>query len=263
MMMNYLSKDSRKKRNNFFLFLFLIVFLFFYSELKNVFFGVFEFISYPVWVSENYINEHTINPSGFLISKKTLLFANEQLKKDLNEAELMLSDRNALLKENLELKEIMGRTNNQNLILASVLAKPNISVYDTVIVDAGNNIDIKEGSKVFVLGNILIGEVEEVNNRTSKIKLFSSPKEKLEVMIGFGNIITVATGKGAGNFEMEVPRDVDVEVGDPVVSVGINSPTLGSVEEIISDPINPFKKVLFKSPVNLFEIKWVQILKQD
>ncbi len=260
MMMNYHSRDNKNKKTKWFFVVVLVVVMFFYSEVIGAFSGLFQSIISPIWVAENNLSATTINPLGFLVSKKQLLLSNEQLRKDVSEAEMMLADRNLLLKENLELKEIMGRVRVDDFVLASVLSKPNVSEYDTLIVDAGRDLNIKEGDKVLVLGDILVGEVAEVDKKTSKIKLHSSSKEEVEVMVGLFNVSATAVGKGGGNFEIKIPRGVDVEVGDPVASYGLNAPVFGSVEEIISTPADSFKTLLFKSPVNFFEIKWVQII---
>ncbi|OGD66727.1 hypothetical protein A2442_01195 [Candidatus Campbellbacteria bacterium RIFOXYC2_FULL_35_25] len=263
-MMSYLSRDSKKKKNKLFLVLLLAVVLFFYSQILNILGGVFDFIVYPIWVTENKIDEKTISPLGFFVSKKTLIVSNEQLKKDINEAEAMLVGRNALVKENLELKEILGRVSNpENFILASVLSKPNSSLYDILVVDAGNNLNIKKGSKVFASGNILIGEVFEVSEKSSKVRLYSSSKERVGVNVGLFNISTDAFGRGAGNFEIKLPRDTDIELGDPITSLVSSLQIVGSVEEINTDPIDSFKTILFKSPINIFELKWVQISKTE
>lgn len=263
-MMNYHSKDNRGKKTKWFFAILLLVVLFFYSNVTGFLQKTLQVFIYPVWIAESYLDESAINPFGFLLSKKKLLIANEQLKKDITEAELMLGDRKVLLKENVELKEILGRRSNlEKIVLASILAKPNRSLYDTLIVDAGENLNIKKGDKVFALGNILIGVVDEVDKKTSKIKLFSSQQEKIDVMVGFYNVNAVAIGKGGGNFEIKLPRDTEVDMGGIVTMTGLNSPVLGSIEEIISDPADPFKTLLFKSPVNMFELKWVQILKSE
>lgn len=263
-MMSYRLKDNRGKKKKWFFVIFLLFLLFFYSNITNFLQKTLQVFIYPVWITENYLDENTINPFGFLASKKELLVFNEELKKDLVEAELMLVDRGVLLKENLELKEILGRSGNiENTVLVAILAKPNRSLYDTLIVDAGKNLDIKKGDKVFALGNVLIGVVDEVDEKTSKVKLFSSQQEKIDVTLGFYNINVIAVGKGGGNFEIRLPRDTEVDVGEIVTMSGFNSPVLGSIEEIISDPVDPFKTLLFKSPVNMFELKWVQILKSE
>ncbi|MBU1557916.1 hypothetical protein KKC45_03060 [Patescibacteria group bacterium] len=241
----------------------LVLVVFFYSNLIKSFSGLFQSVITPIWVAENKISENTANPLGFLSSKKDLIIKNEQLQEDIITAEMMLADRNLLLKENLELKEIMGRSDSSDFILASVLNKPNVSEYDSLIIDAGNSLGVKIGDKVTVLGDVIIGEIVEVGTKTSKVKLYSSSGEETETMVGLFNISATAVGKGGGNFEIKIPRGVEVEIGDPISSYGLNAPVFGSVEEIISSPADSFKILLFKSPINIFELKWVQILKSE
>ncbi len=253
---------QNKKKKLFWLILIILV-LFFYSQVLGLLGGVFRALIYPIWITENTLENRIISPFDFLTTKKNLLIANKQLKEDIWKDKLMLADRNLLLKENIELKEMMGRLKKGDMILASVIAKPNVSVYDSLIVDAGKNLGIKKGDKVFASGNILIGEIAETDKKTSKVRIFSSPKEKTSVSVGLSNIDTIAVGRGGGNFEIKLPRGADVKIGDPVFMKGINAVVLGSVEEIISNPIDSFKTLLFKSPVNLFELQWVQISKSE
>ncbi|MDD2934972.1 MAG: rod shape-determining protein MreC [Candidatus Pacebacteria bacterium] len=264
MTMNYhLKTNNRKKSRKFFWFVLVVLIIFAYPKIANLFSGVFKSALTPFWNSENKLEEKSLNLFGFFSTKEKLLSANEQLKKDLLEAEMMLADRNLLLKENLELKEFMGRLITDDMILASVLAKPNASLYDTAIIDVGNNLGIKVGDKIFVQGNILIGEIAEVSKNISKVKFYSSFKEQVSVMVGLYNIEATAVGRGAGNFEIKLPRDIDIKVDDPVFIAGTEARVLGNVAEIIFDPKDPFQLVLIKSPVNLFELKWVQILKSE
>lgn len=260
-MMSYHSRDKRKKKIKLFFIILFVLVLVFYSQITSVFNSALKFLIYPIWVTEENISTNILNPAGFLVSKKKLIIANEQLKKDIIEAEMMLADRNLLLKENLELKEIFGRRVVNDLLLASVLSGPSHSLYDSLVIDAGKNFDIQKENKLYAFGNILIGEVDSVDSKTSNIKLYSSPSEETEVLVGLFNVRGTAVGRGSGNFEIKLPRDVDVEIGDPVFIEGTNSSILGSVGEIIESPIDPFKILLLKSPVNLFELKWVQVLK--
>lgn len=265
MTMNYHLKinNNRKKSRKFFWFVLIILIIFAYPKISNLFSGVFKSTLTPFWNSENGLEEKSPNFLGFFLTKGKLISTNEQLKKDLSEAEMMLVDRNLLLKENLELKEIMGRLVTNDMVLASVLAKPNASLYDTAIIDAGNNLGIKVGDKVFVSGNILVGEIADVSKNNSKVKFYSSFKEQVSVMVGLYNIEATAVGRGAGNFEIKLPRDTDIKVDDPIFIAGTESRVLGNVAEIIFDPKDPFQLILVKSPVNLFELKWVQVLKSE
>lgn len=263
-MMNYHSKDNKNKKTKLLLVTLFFILLFFYSELIGILNGFFNFVTYPIWVSEKKIKEQIINPISFATDKKDLILSIKKLKSELNSAQLEIARKNILLKENIELKEIMGRTDNpDSIILASVLAGPGVSVYDTLIVDVGNNLGVKEGDQVFAKGNIFIGKITKVMNNKSIIKLYSSPKEEVSMRVGFNNINSIAKGIGGGNFEVKVPRDADVHLGDPVFTSEINPLLLGSVEEIYSDKIDPLKTLLFKSPLNIFELKWVQILKTE
>ncbi len=259
MMTNFHSKHKRQKSRKFFWFLLLVLILFFYSNIISLLGGVFEFVAYPVWITKSELSERAINPLGFANSKKSLLVSVNQLKKEKKELELMLEDRNLLLKENLELKEILDRKEGRDLLLASVLAKPNISIYDSLVLDAGSNLGVKKGDRVFADGNILIGEIEEAQNKTSRTKLYSSADEKTDVYVGLNNVLAIAIGQGGGNFIIQLPKDLDIQVDDPVFVAGISSSSIGLVVEINTTPTDSFQTLLVKSNVNLFELGWVQV----
>ncbi len=58
---------------------------------------------------------------------------------------------------------------------------------------------------------------------------------------------------------MIMPQDFTLVKGDQVVLPGIVPYVLGIVETIISDPRDPFVKALLVSPVNIQELKFVQV----
>ena len=68
-------------------------------------------------------------------------------------------------------------------------------------------------------------------------------------------------GRGGGNFEMILPRDFILEKGTEVVLPVITPYTLGIVQTILSDPRDSFQKALLASPVNIFELKFVEVEK--
>ena len=102
----------------------------------------------------------------------------------------------------------------------------------------------------------------------SKVVLFSSSGEKTEVVISLGqnpvsgsnkNIFMDLVGRGGGNFEMVLPRDFTLTKDDKVVLPGISSYVVASVESTISDPRDPFMKALLVSPVNIQDLKFVEV----
>ncbi len=192
-------------------------------------------------------------------SKRELYLENEKLRKTLNELSVKLSDYDAIVKENSRLGEILGRNQDRAIILSMVLSKPNRSLYDTLIIDTGLSSEAKEGSLVFA-GETLIGKVARVSGNSSKVKLYSSWGEKTEVNIGEKNIPATAAGLGMGNFEIKLPRDAEVKEGDAVMfseEYGLLG-TVGAIEKKESDP---FQTILAKSPVNISELGWVQVVR--
>lgn len=215
----------------------------------------------PVFLLGNNVGSKLDNLGSYFSFKNSLFLQNEELKTKLNENELRMSNYNVLLAENEILKEVLGRnTENKNFILSAILAKPNRSIYDTLVIDAGSLNEVKIGDLVFALGNIPIGRVSEIFPNSSKVVLFSSPREKTQAIIN--DSFLEITGRGGGNFEIILPRDFKLEKGTPVLMPGMDSYVLAVAETIISDPRNPFTEALLVSPVNIQELKFVQIEKQ-
>ncbi len=197
---------------------------------------------------------------SFFSSKKSLTLENEELKRQIESKTAELLNYHLLLDENNALKEILGRKKEEvPLVLASILSKPNQSPYDTLIIDLGDNKGIKVGSMVFASANIPIGRVAAVYSYTSKVVLFSSPGQRTEVVTPVNDIFTEAVGRGGGNFEIQLPRDVSLEKGTEVTLPGINSYVLGIVEDVASESRDSFQKILIVSPVNIQELKFVQV----
>lgn len=278
--MSYLL-DKKIKRNKLFKYTIAIVILFFliypgtkisawvYFRLSSLTHAVLR----PVLILGNNIGGSLSNTGAYFYSKNSLFLENENLKSKLAEQEARMSNYSSILDENLKIKETLGRkTEKANMILVSILSKPNQSPYDTLVVDMGAKSGLVSGQKVFALGNVPIGRVAEVYLNTSKIILYSNPGEKTEVIISGkptsnafgmtgtgGDTFMQIVGRGGGNFEMILPRDFVLEKGTEVVLPGITPYTVGIVQTIISDPRDSFQKALLSSPVNIQEIKFVEV----
>jgi len=164
-----------------------------------------------------------------------------------------------LSQENEELKNILGRkASSSPMILASIIKKPPFTAYDIYIVDVGDNI-VAIGDRVYVEGNVLVGEVVEVSGKYVKVKLYSSYGEKYDVLIGKSNIQTTATGHGGGSFEVILPRESKVLINDDVFIPTLSSSIFGIVKSINIEPAKAFSTILFSQPINIYEQKWVQI----
>ena len=263
--MSYLldKKARRKKYLSIFL---LLVFLFVLFIFRV---GIYRGISFavtsifrPILIVGNKTGDAWGSFLSVFHSKSSLLKENESLQIDIDSMEARMANYSALLDENLKLREILGRKEeNKNLVLAAILSKPNQSPYDTLIIDVGEEEKIEVGEEVLALGSIPIGYIAEVYPKYSKVILFSNPGEKTEVVIPGRDVFMQLVGRGGGNFEMILFRDFVLPVGTGVVLRGINPKVFAIVETIITDPRESFQKALLVSPVNVQELKFVEIEK--
>lgn len=264
--MEYLSKNNKKKNNKTKIFCFGIVLIliatFYFGELF-VLTGPLHYVGKPLWWLKNYSVEVISNITIIIQTKEKLLEDNMKLKTELSKINSQLLLSQLLLAENNELKSMLGRKNSdQKFILANVLAKPNLSPYDSLILDIGEDYGIKEGDKVIVDNDIIIGKIESVYSKTAKVQLYSFPNETLNVAIGFNKVIGIAEGKGGGNFEIKFPREVLIKKGDVVVLPEMDLFILGVVGSILTTPEDSLQTILFRIPINIFELRWVQILQE-
>lgn len=214
----------------------------------------------PIWKAEKFFSNGFYNLNYFFRTKSSITNENHNLIDEISYLRLSMSDYQILKNENIELKELLGKVGeNNDFVLGNILSKPNRSPYDTLIIDAGTNAGIKEGDVVYANGVSPIGSVGKVYDKTSLISLYTNPGQKTEGFIDVSNVSVELTGRGGGNFEMIIPMELSVEKGTIIYLPGNNSEIIAYVDEIISSPTDPFKKVILSSPVNVQNLKWVQV----
>jgi hypothetical protein len=108
--------------------------------------------------------------------------------------------------------------------------------------------------------DIAFGEVIESFANESRVVLYSSAEQITNVTIGPENISAEAEGIGGGNFKIFLPRDVPVEIGELIVVPALHSDILGVVGMVRSSPSDALKEILFKTPLNVQELKWVYVI---
>lgn len=194
-------------------------------------------------------------------SKSSLISERNDLSERVQELEAQLIGMPTLIDENIKLTEILARKKPESqIVMARILARPNQSLYDTLVIDVGSNDGIVVGQKVFGKGNLPIGLVSEVDIKNSKVKLFSTAGEKTKAVIIGNDIIVDLVGQGGGTFETTLPRDILVEKGTNVATLD-DGLTVAIMEESLADSRDPFQRILFRSPVNLFELRFVSVEK--
>lgn len=210
-----------------------------------------------VFVKENVIGFFSTIKTAFLF-KSDLLREIESLKSELEIRDLDTLEMNLVRIENEELKDALNRIEAKNTILARVLANPGVTFYDSMTIDQGENAGIKKDDKVLYY-DVPIGLISDVYKNTAKVSLYSSYGNEFDVKIGGNSFSTKAVARGGGNFVAKVPKGTDINEGDIVKIPQIGNKVFATVEKIESKPADTFETVYFKSPINVFEIGWVEV----
>lgn len=262
--MNYLLKsssfDDRKKNAKkkvfaVILVLFIAIIILASTPARNILF----FVAEPIWKVKNLIADSSF--FEYFRTKQGLIDERVAIERKLFMVGDLLALNETLKKENETLKSLLGRQDTKlKTVLASILAKPPQLPYDSLLIDIGENQQIKVGDQVVANTNIYIGEVSEVLSHSAKVSLYSTPGRKLSVVLGASAVTAEAVGIGGGNFNILLPREVEVKEGDVIVIPAITSNVFGIVEKVDFQDKDSAQKVLFKSPVNISELSFVEVV---
>lgn len=220
-----------------------------------------ELITVPLWRLDTRVSLIGKDLYYYFTSRNALENYVTGLKNQVQNLESANAELQVLKDENTKLKNQMSRSENQQRVLATILVKPNRTPYDTIIVDAGSAEGVVAGSKVYANGNTLIGTVADVSNHTAHITLFSTPGQETDGVVVGSDITVTLTGRGGGAFEIDVPREVVLPEGNVVTNVATFSNPIAIIGTQISSDRDAIKKILAKTPINIQELKWVEIVK--
>lgn len=240
-------------------FIFLIIFL----VLASL--GIFastsplvHYIGRPIWKTKTAVVNNLENISYAVRTKSSVYKDNENLLNENRDLKTGMIDYQILKDENIALKETLGRKPvNKNLILSNILTKPNYSPYDTITIDIGSNSGISVGDVVYSNALLPLGEVSAVYTNTSLVTLYTNPGQVTEAMIEGTNTSVELIGRGGGNFEMSIPVDLPFTKGTLVYLPNLQTEIIAVMQDVISLPNDPAKKVILSSPVNVQSLKWV------
>jgi cell shape-determining protein MreC len=162
-----------------------------------------------------------------------------------------------LQSENSQLKAELGRSDHPKGILATTLFAPGNTLYDTFVIDAGSDQGIVLGQTAYAFGSVALGTVSAVQQHTATVLLSSDPGRETSATVVGSNTAVTLIGRGAGEYEVHMPRDVKFSVGDTIQYESTVPHILATIQEVTSDPRDPFQRLLAKAPVNLQNLKWV------
>lgn len=214
----------------------------------------------PAWLART-TEEAVLSGITQLTPKSVILERNTQLEERVLSYEASLIELQQVKNENeLLRKELNYLPVKQASVLAQVIGKPNHSLFNTMVIDVGIDQGVKVGQLVTSQGVLGVGTVVSVSSKTATVELFGAPHFEGEVLLSNKGITVPATGKGSGNFEIHIPREVEVTDGDLLAFPQNPGITIGIVKSIIFDPRDPFQTVLARLPVNVQELRFVEVV---
>jgi len=224
------------------------------------------FAARPVFVLKNKITGALDGAFSYFKFKKDL----SDLNQKLSEENLNLKVENYRVKvlenKNKQLLKILngedGGYSARQIYAAEIIFKPPIADFDSFIINGGLKNGFKKGMKAVFERGVILGEIEDVYNKTSKVKLYSAYGNKISVYFENSLFSAMASGRGGENFEIILPKNSEVAEGENIFYSGTNF-ALGKAEKIIKNESEPFQKIYFRYPINLSEIYFVGIIAEQ
>jgi rod shape-determining protein MreC len=257
------SKKQSKKKAKVFL-VFALLLLIFLSASSNSFYVVSKFfntVATPFWNVKSSAENAFPSSDMLLRSKTSLVQENKNLHQEIDRLTRELKGYDFVVQENLEFKKLFAGEKH-NGIFAGILAHPGSLPFDTFLLDIGNEAGLVKGDLALSDGNITIGTVIETYPYSSKVKSFSSSGEITDAFLGPENIPVQLKGSGGGAYTVELPAGLDIKEGDAAVLPGSDGFILAYVESKEENITNSFQKFYLRIPLNVFELKYVQIIHQ-
>lgn len=162
---------------------------------------------------------------GFLQGTQALRRENDALRRDLLQQKAALQRLDAMMQENTRLRTLLeGAVSGQRFEFQfAELIEVDLDPFShKVIINHGHDRGIVPGQAV-IDGAGIMGQVEDVFQGQSTVRLISDPNHALPVQINRTGLRTVAFGTGdTAHLNMPaVPREADVRIGDLVVTSGL------------------------------------------
>ncbi|MEK9177286.1 MAG: rod shape-determining protein MreC, partial [Patescibacteria group bacterium] len=201
----------------------------------------------------------TVSPEYGLLSRNALIAKLTDAERELERVRYANVVADLLAEENQGLRSLVHAVPLPPSVAARVLARPPRTHYDTLVVDTGLSSGVASGDLV-VFGAVALGRVASAGTNTALVELFSNPGANHDVLLGEPHSVAIAKGLGGGAFELTVPEEIAVAVGDTVRFPSTQSLTLGVVVDISSKPTDVSKTVRFASPVSYADLDFVEIL---
>ena len=251
----------------FFIFLIIINPYNLFNKTRSVFFT----LTYPLQKSFSVLANKTYSFVDAIGSIGKFKEENEYLIKEnlrLRSESAKLAD---IAHENDELRKQLDLLPRDkfDMISANILARDLYKGNNWIVIDKGEKDGIKKDMAVVVYEGVFVGKVEEVFYDHSRIIPITSPN----INVNASTVETGAIGSVNGRYGLGIILDMVLQtdylkVGDNVITSEIsqNIPQgllIGKIEEIYPSEGYLFQRAMLVSPVDLFKLRLVFVIKNQ
>ena len=233
--------------------LIVLVIVFFIFALRALAPDVFVFLSRPLLGVGSSLTAAVGSASGTFEDRAGIQEERDRLRVELEAAQ----NENVVLRT--QLGDMTRLAAKENSISAGVIARPPVSPYDTLVVEAGSEAGVRVGALVFGTGGIPIGTIEAISGKNAHVALYSAPGRVTEGWIGEARLPVTITGAGAGAFRATLAKDAVPQIGEQVFVPGPGALPIGVVARVDTNPSLPEANLFIRPLVNPFTLTWVAI----
>lgn len=236
-------------------------------------------VGLPFWSATNGAEGIGAQLTDQTRSKSSLIEENALLRDQIQQSILDTKAYEAVLAENAHLKELMGRTDKEKTVLARVLSRPPLEVYDTFVIDVGLHDGVTVGALVYGKGSFVIGTVTRVMDRSAVVTLVSAPGETRTAMVAevdpeaksassshetlSEDHELVFTGIGGGGFRAQVPKQLRIAPGTIMALPTLTPSFIGVISTEYVPEDGSLKEVFGTLPFGINSLEWVKVSVQD
>lgn len=221
--------------------------------------SIFNFLK-PI-LNFSILTKDTLNNLTFIFTDKIRLAEeNKNLRETTNDLKGRLENLEEIKKENKELREMLGRIPEEKILANVILLSPEIG-YDAFILDMGREDGVKAGMSVVSSGDVFLGYIKEVYDKTSRVALISYFNQENNAFLeNSGTPITII-GIGGEMVKFSLPREASVQIGERVLTIASTPRFIGFVEKIEKSSTNPLQNIILRFPLNIRNLRTALIIK--
>jgi len=201
---------------------------------------------------------NAIKHSGIFSTRARLAAHNQELQAEVERYREQDSAYQALKAENDQLTLMAHLAQDNTGTTTAIVSSFRSSPYGTFLVGAGAQEGIKHDSIVLTDLGFVVGRVTDVSTHTSLVTQLLSPGRSVDALIGKDP--ATFTGTGGGNARAQVPRDIEVKVGDIVTSGAVGGRRIGIVGKVESESADAYSTVYIRLPQNVSAMRFVFVL---